>query len=129
MHMLFSDLGLSEPILRAVESEGYTTATPIQAQAIPHVLKGSDLLGSAQTGTGKTAAFALPILHRLSQAQRNEGERTKIRALVLCPTRELASQIGLGIRTYGKNLRFRYAVIFGGMNQGPQVSALRSGVD
>src|SRR5580704_5146781 len=104
--MQFSDLRLSEPILRAVASEGYTVATPIQAQAIPHVLGGRDVLGSAQTGTGKTAAFALPILHRLTAKPRPAGA-PKVRCLVLCPTRELASQTSDSFRVYGKHLHVR----------------------
>src|SRR6185312_8597965 len=126
--MKFSDLGLAEAILRAVTNEGYTHATPIQAQAIPHALKGRDVLGSAQTGTGKTAAFALPILQRLMTAQ-GSAQPGRVRCLVLCPTRELATQIQDSFRTYGQNLRPRTAVIFGGTNQNPQVQALRRGLD
>ena len=124
--MQFSDLRLSEPILRAIASEGYTTATPIQARAIPHVLGGRDVLGCAQTGTGKTAAFAAPILHRLSAARPTSH---RARCLVLCPTRELATQIAEGFRAYGKHLGLRLAVVFGGVGQNPQASALRRGVD
>src|SRR5690606_20495001 len=124
--MTFQDLGLSEPIVRAVSAEGYETATPIQEQAIPHVLAGRDLLGCAQTGTGKTAAFALPILHRLAAAPRRGREP---RVLVLVPTRELASQVGDSFTTYGRRLGVRCAVVFGGVGQGAQVSALRAGVD
>jgi ATP-dependent RNA helicase RhlE len=124
--MLFSNLGLSEPLLRAVASENYSVATPIQAKAIPAALSGRDVVGSAQTGTGKTAAFALPILQRLSGTPR---KTPAARCLVLCPTRELATQIGDGFRTYGKNLRLRHAVIFGGVGQNPQVAALKHGVD
>jgi ATP-dependent RNA helicase RhlE len=126
--MLFSALRLAEPILRAVASEGYSTATPIQAQAIPIVLEGRDLLGSAQTGTGKTAAFALPILHRLSTIARPSGP-PRVRSLILCPTRELATQISDSFRVYGKNLKLTTAVIFGGVGQNPQVHALRRGTD
>jgi ATP-dependent RNA helicase RhlE len=126
--MQFSDLGLSEPLLRAVVSEGYVTATPVQAQAIPPALEGRDVLACAQTGTGKTAAFALPILHRLSLVPKTDN-KTRARCLVLAPTRELASQIRDGFRTYGKHLGLRHAVIFGGVNQNPQVSDLRRGVD
>ena len=126
--MRFVDLGLAEPILRAVSSEGYTNATPVQAQAIPHALQGRDVLGCAQTGTGKTAAFALPILQRLS-AVRGPAGPARARCLVLCPTRELATQIQDSFRTYGRNLNVRTAVIFGGTNQNPQVQALRRGVD
>src|SRR6185436_1661472 len=102
--MQFDDLKLIEPLLRAVRAEGYSTPTPIQEQAIPHVLEGRDLLGIAQTGTGKTAAFALPILQQLSSTQR-PAQGKGARALVLCPTRELASQIGESFRVYGKHLR------------------------
>ena len=126
--MLFSTLRLAEPILRAVASDGYTIATPIQAQAIPIALEGRDVLGSAQTGTGKTAAFALPILHRLSTTPRPPGA-AKVRSLILCPTRELATQIADSFRSYGKNLKLRHFVIFGGVGQNPQVYALRQGVD
>ncbi len=127
--MNFADLRLAEPILRAVAAEGYTVATPVQIQAIPHVLEGRDVLGCAQTGTGKTAAFALPILQRLSSAP-NAGAKTKrARCLVLCPTRELATQIGESFRTYGKNVHLHHALIFGGVNQRPQVDSLRRGSD
>jgi len=127
--MSFSELGLSEPILRAVEAEGYAVPTPIQAAAIPLVLAGRDLLGSAQTGTGKTAAFALPVLERLTAERPPQGRRAPIRALVLSPTRELASQIGDSFRTYGRHLHLRFATIFGGVGQFPQTRALRQGVD
>jgi ATP-dependent RNA helicase RhlE len=127
--MKFSDLRLSEPLVRAVTAEGYSTATPIQAQAIPHVLNGKDVLGCAQTGTGKTAAFALPILHRLSSHPGQAGARRNVRCLVLSPTRELATQINDSFRAYGRNLSLRSAVIFGGVGQNPQVQALRQGVD
>src|SRR5438105_5037036 len=108
--MHFSKLGLTEPLLRAVASENYSVATPIQAKAIPAALAGSDVIGSAQTGTGKTAAFALPILQRLSAVQKphNGSKLIGARCLVLCPTRELASQIADGFRAYGKNLRLRH---------------------
>jgi ATP-dependent RNA helicase RhlE len=124
----FSELGLAEPLLRAVRAENYDTPTPIQAQAIPYLLEGKDLLGIAQTGTGKTAAFALPILQRLSatQVQRRRGA---VRALVLTPTRELAVQILDSFRAYGRNLGLRSAVVFGGVGQKPQVDALSRGVD
>jgi len=127
--MTFSDLGLSEPILRAVTAEGYSVPTPIQAQAIPLVLTGRDLFGCAQTGTGKTAAFALPILHRLSAARPEPGSGRKIRALVLSPTRELAAQIEESFSAYGRNTTLRTGVIYGGVNQNPQVRVLRNGVD
>jgi ATP-dependent RNA helicase RhlE len=135
--MEFQNLGLAEPIVRAVASEGYARPTPIQANAIPHVLAGSDLLGCAQTGTGKTAAFALPILHRLAlgaeqaetSAPESRGRKRKPRALILTPTRELASQIGESFRVYGRGLHLRHAVIFGGVNQNPQVRTLKAGLD
>ena len=125
--MLFTDLGLIPPIQRAVTAEGYTEPTPIQAKAIPFVLAGKDLLGLAQTGTGKTAAFALPILQRLSAKQ--VAHRRPIRCLVLTPTRELASQIGESFTTYGKHLPLRNAVIFGGVGMDAQKRALREGMD
>ena len=124
----FADLGLGAPIQRAVRTENYTTPTPIQAQAIPHLLAGRDLLGCAQTGTGKTAAFALPILHRLSSDLRPTGPKA-CRALVLTPTRELAAQIRDSFATYGRFLKLSYAVVFGGVAQGQQVRALARGVD
>ena len=127
--MKFTDLRLSEPILRAVTAEGYSIPSPIQAQAIPHVLEGRDLLGVAQTGTGKTAAFALPILHRLSGKAVPAGHGRRVRCLVLSPTRELASQIGDSFRAYGRNTGIRHSVIFGGVGQSAQVQALRHGVD
>ena len=130
--MTFAQLRLAEPILRALSNEGYSTPTPIQAQAIPHVLDGRDVLGCAQTGTGKTAAFALPILHRLAAEHvphPNGARHRKIRCLVLSPTRELALQIDESFRTYGKQLHLRSAVIFGGVGQGAQTQALRAGVD
>jgi ATP-dependent RNA helicase RhlE len=121
---------LAEPILRALEAEGYSTPTPIQAKAIPPVMEGRDVLGSAQTGTGKTAAFALPILHRLSQKPRpaTTGSR-KPRVLVLSPTRELSAQIDESFRTYGRHLQLRSTVVFGGVSQYRQEQALRQGVD
>ena len=119
--MLFADLKLSAPILRALEIEGYEVATPIQAKAIPHVLAGHDVLGCAQTGTGKTAAFALPILNRLHATPVPEGGRRRPRALVLCPTRELAAQIAAGFKAYGREVKARYTVIFGGVSQHHQV--------
>jgi ATP-dependent RNA helicase RhlE len=126
--MSFSELSLSAPILRAVVSEGYTVATPVQAQAIPHALRGRDVLGCAQTGTGKTAAFALPILHRLSSVA-HPGGAVRPRCLVLCPTRELATQIGDSFRVYGKHVGLKYAVVYGGVGVGPQADVLRRGVD
>jgi ATP-dependent RNA helicase RhlE len=123
----FADLKLVEPILRALQAEGYTAPTPIQAQTIPYLLEGRDVLGCARTGTGKTAAFALPILDRFAQAPR--PPRPGIRALVLTPTRELALQVMESFVTYGKNLRVTAAAIFGGVGQGPQVQAVRRGTD
>src|SRR5438552_1007136 len=127
--MQFADLRLPEPILRALASEGYSTATPVQAQAIPFALSGRDVLGCAQTGTGKTAAFALPVLQRLLSVARPTGGPKRARCLVLCPTRELATQIDESFQAYGKHVQFRHAVVFGGVNQRPQVDALRRGID
>ena len=124
----FADLKLSEPLLRALTEEGYTEPTPIQAGAIPYLLEGRDLLGLAQTGTGKTAAFALPILHRLAQHRVPHTPKCP-RVLVLAPTRELAAQIDESFVTYGKHMRLSHAVIFGGVGQGRQVEAMRRGVD
>src|SRR3546814_6457648 len=124
----FDDLGLIEPILRTVAAEGYATPTPIQAQAIPHLIQGRDLLGVAQTGTGKTAAFALPILQYLHE-NRRPATRGAPRSLILTPTRELAIQIGDSFRTYGRHLGLSHAVIFGGVGQNPQVQALTRGLD
>ena len=123
----FEDLGLCDELLDTVEDEGYTEPTPVQAQTIPAALDGRDVLGVAQTGTGKTAAFTLPILHHLS-AERIKGWRP-IRALILSPTRELAAQIGDRIKVYGAALGLRHKVIFGGVGQRPQVDALRRGID
>jgi ATP-dependent RNA helicase RhlE len=143
--MKFSELRLAEPIVRAVTAEGYETATPIQSKAIPEVLAGKDVLGCAQTGTGKTAAFALPMLHRLAEtsAKRSnhsepktngKGKRRRAnpshpRALVLAPTRELASQIFESFCSYGRHLRLRHVVVFGGVKQASQVRGLRTGCD
>ena len=124
----FDGLGLTEPLRRAIRAEGYSTPTPIQAQAIPHLLQGRDLLGCAQTGTGKTAAFALPILQRLAGDGQRAAPRS-CRALVLAPTRELAAQIADSFATYGRYMRLSRAVIFGGVGQNPQVKALARGVD
>ena len=125
--MTFKELNLSAPLLRAVQEAGYETPSPIQAAAIPPVLSGRDLMGCAQTGTGKTAAFALPMLDRLTaNAPRKKGA---IRALILTPTRELALQIGESFDAYGKYLKLRSTVIFGGVGQAPQVEALKKGVD
>jgi ATP-dependent RNA helicase RhlE len=125
----FDSLGLIDALTAAVRAEGYERPTPIQAAAIPHVLDGKDLLGLAQTGTGKTAAFALPILQRLHAMNVRPHGRRPIRVLVLTPTRELASQIGDSFATYGKNLGYRHAVIFGGVGHEPQRQALRNGID
>jgi ATP-dependent RNA helicase RhlE len=124
----FAELGLIEPIQRAVRAENYTTPTPIQLQSIPHLLAGRDLLGCAQTGTGKTAAFALPILQRLAGEPRRAAPKG-CRVLVLTPTRELAAQIEASFATYGRHLPLRRAVVFGGVGQNPQVQALARGVD
>ncbi len=129
--MSFSSLGLSEAILRAVTERGYTEPTPIQKQAIPAVLSGGDLLAGAQTGTGKTAGFVLPILHRLSDGTvkgPSEG-RPPIRALILVPTRELAAQVEESVREYGKHLKLASMTMIGGVNINPQISRLRSRVD
>jgi ATP-dependent RNA helicase RhlE len=127
-NLTFNDLGLAEPLLRALAAASYTIPTPIQAQAIPALLDGRDMLGLAQTGTGKTAAFALPILQRLAEVKENPAPKS-VRALILAPTRELAVQIGDSFKTYGRNLRLRHAVILGGVSQGPQVRNLSRGVD
>lgn len=127
--MTFAELGLAEPLLRAVSAAGYSIPTPIQLQAIPHVIAGRDLLGCAQTGTGKTAAFALPLLHRMLKAAPPTGRRRKPRVLVLAPTRELAAQIGESFQAYGRGTGLRHAVVFGGVGQHPQVRALQQGVD
>ena len=128
--MLFTDLAIIKPILDALHDEGYSKPTPIQQQAIPHILQTSDLLGCAQTGTGKTAAFAIPILQLLAKpiSMASRGQRP-IRALILTPTRELAIQIQESFNAYGKNLRLKNLVIFGGVNQGPQVTELKKGID
>ncbi|MDO9126661.1 MAG: DEAD/DEAH box helicase, partial [Parvibaculum sp.] len=124
----FADLGIAEPLCRTLAASNYETPTPIQAQAIPALLEGRDLLGLAQTGTGKTAAFALPILQLL--AAKNEKRQPKeARALILAPTRELAMQISQSIESYGKNFKLRHTVIFGGVNQFRQVKAMTGGVD
>lgn len=127
--MLFKDLQLIEPIIKALETEGYTAPTPIQEQAIPIVLTGKDLLGCAQTGTGKTAAFAIPILQLVYHSIQNGNRAKSIKALILTPTRELAIQIDESIAAYGRYLYLKHQVIFGGVSQVPQVNALRNGVD
>ena len=124
----FKDLGLAETLLRALEAEGYSQPSPIQAQAIPTLLEGRDLLGIAQTGTGKTAAFGLPLLQRLAENNRRPQPRSA-RALILAPTRELAVQIGESLKTYGRHLNLSRAVILGGVGQGPQIKAMARGVD
>ncbi len=127
--MSFENLKLIEPILRALKTEGYTTPTPIQEQAIPIVLQNRDLLGCAQTGTGKTAAFAIPILQLLYQDKLQHKEPKTIKALILTPTRELAIQIDESFAAYGKHTGLKHLVIFGGVSQNPQTDALRRGVD
>jgi ATP-dependent RNA helicase RhlE len=126
--MTFNELPLSEPLLKAIHETGYTQPTPIQQQAIPLILDGKDILGCAQTGTGKTAAFALPILQRLSTQPFN-GKKRPIRALILTPTRELAIQIEENIQQYGTHVPLNHTVIFGGVNQNPQVNRLNQGTD
>lgn len=125
--MPFDELQLIDPLLRAVRAEGYTQPSPIQSQAIPHILAGRDLLGCAQTGTGKTAAFALPILQRLA-THKSQGARY-LRTLVLSPTRELASQIGESFETYGQFTPIKQVTIYGGVKQNPQIERLRRGAD
>lgn len=125
-YLNFTDLHLIEPIAKAIKEEGYTTPTPIQQKSIPEILKGRDFLGCAQTGTGKTAAFAIPILQNLSK---NRTPGKNIKALILTPTRELAIQIEENIKAYGKYLPLKHLVIFGGVKQGSQEAALRKGVD
>ncbi|MDP6707315.1 MAG: DEAD/DEAH box helicase [Alphaproteobacteria bacterium] len=124
----FSELGIAEPLCRALAAENYTSPTPIQGRAIPSLLAGRDLIAIAQTGTGKTAAFALPLLQHLAETREPAGARGA-RALILAPTRELAIQIGDSIRTYGRHLPLRHALVYGGVGQGPQVKALARGVD
>ena len=126
--MKFEELGLAETLLRAIRGEGYSNPTKIQAAAIPAILEGRDVLGCAQTGTGKTAAFALPILHRLS-ANRTPPERKSCRVLVLSPTRELSSQILDSFNAYGRHLGLRAALAIGGVSIGKQVRDLINGVD
>jgi ATP-dependent RNA helicase RhlE len=125
--MTFESLGLSNALVKAVEKKGYTEPSPIQEKAIPLILEGKDVLASAQTGTGKTAGFTLPMLHRL--VAENKWKRRPIRALVLTPTRELAAQVYDNVREYSEYLDIKSMVIFGGVNQKPQIRALRSGVD
>lgn len=125
--MSFTELGLAEPLLRAIHDQGYEVATPIQQQAIPAILAGRDLMAAAQTGTGKTAGFTLPLLQRLNTSKRVQAN--SIRALVLTPTRELAAQVGESVRTYGKYLTLSSSVAFGGVSINPQMMNLRRGVD
>ncbi|NQT87909.1 DEAD/DEAH box helicase, partial [bacterium] len=128
--MQFTDLQLIEPLMRAVGAEGYDTPTPIQQKAIPHVLEGRDLIGVAQTGTGKTAAFALPVLQRLHGGSTSVNRRYRpVRALVLTPTRELALQVGESFATYGQNTKLKHTTVYGGVKQSRQVNALKRGVD
>jgi ATP-dependent RNA helicase RhlE len=127
--MIFQDLGLCDPILHALQSEGYLNPTPIQQASIPSLLQGHDLIGVAQTGTGKTAAFALPILQQLAQRPSKRHSEKSVHALILTPTRELATQIGESIATYGKGLGLTHTVVFGGVSQHSQVLALKRGVD
>ncbi|MGI9329927.1 MAG: DEAD/DEAH box helicase [Gammaproteobacteria bacterium] len=126
--MSFESLGLEAELLRAVREQGYDEPTPVQLEAIPAILAGRDLLAGAQTGTGKTAAFALPLLQRLAAAGPAQGKR-RVRALILTPTRELAAQVADSVKTYGQNLSLRSTVIFGGVGINPQISALHRGVD
>ena len=125
--MSFASFGLSAELVRAVTERGYTEPTPIQAQAIPVVLKGGDLMGGAQTGTGKTAGFTLPLLQRLME--KNVAGKSHIRALVLTPTRELAAQVEESVREYGKYLPLKSMMMFGGVNINPQIKQLHGRVD
>src|SRR5690606_35420805 len=124
--MSFESLGLSAALLRAVAEQGYTQATPVQAQAIPAILRGGDLMAAAQTGTGKTAGFTLPLLERLNRSPRT-GRNP--RALILTPTRELAIQVDESVKTYGKYQPMKSFPVFGGVNINPQTAALRRGVE
>ncbi|ATB70407.1 ATP-dependent RNA helicase RhlE [Sulfurospirillum diekertiae] len=126
--MLFSQLNLSAPLLKAIQDEGYTTPTPVQEKAIPPILEGRDMLAGAQTGTGKTAGFTLPILELLSAKPRNKVKPV-LRVLILTPTRELAAQVQESVKAYGKYLPFKSAVIFGGVGINPQIQILRAGID
>ncbi len=125
----FNDLGLNEALLRAIEDAGYTNPTPIQAKAIPLVLNGGDLLAGAQTGTGKTAGFTLPILHLLNQNPIAEKSKGKPRCLILTPTRELAAQVGESVKTYAKHVNIKSMVVFGGVSINPQISRLERMID
>src|SRR3990167_5849424 len=126
--MSFKNLGLLTELLRAIDEQGYTKPTPIQQQAIPVILAGKDLLGGAQTGTGKTAGFTLPLLQRLSTRCKDPNRRSA-RALILTPTRELAAQVGESVKAYGKYLPLKSTIVFGGVNINPQIASIRSGVD
>jgi len=126
--MSFTKLGLAQPLLRAIKEQGYTTPTPIQEQAIPLILQKRDILAAAQTGTGKTAGFTLPLLHRLAHSK-PQMQKKQIRALVLTPTRELAAQVHESVQTYGKHMPYKSTVIFGGVGINPQIATLRKGVD
>ena len=126
--MKFTQLGLNESLLKAIKEQGYTTPTPIQAKAIPLVIEGKDVLAAAQTGTGKTAGFTLPLLERLSQSK-PQMKKKQIRVLVLTPTRELAAQVADSVKTYGTHMSYRSSVIFGGVGINPQLATLRKGVD
>jgi ATP-dependent RNA helicase RhlE len=126
--MSFTNLGLSEPLLKAIKEQGYDTPTPIQKQAIPIVIEGKDVLAAAQTGTGKTAGFTLPLLEKLSQTH-PKMQKKQIRVLVLTPTRELAAQVAESIKTYGKYMKYSSTVIFGGVGINPQLATIRKGVD
>ena len=125
--MSFQSLGLSKALLKAIHNQGYNSPSPIQEKAIPLILKGKDVLASAQTGTGKTAGFTLPMLQRLSQGQ--SQKRRKVRALIITPTRELAAQVYENVTSYSEFLNVQSTVIFGGVNQRPQVATLKRGVD
>ena len=127
--MTFEDLNIIDPVLKALRKEEYSIPTPVQGKAIPLILKRKDVLGSAQTGTGKTAAFAIPIIQHLSHEKKRNAERPRTKALVITPTRELAIQIGESFSTYGRYTNIRNTVIFGGVKQGPQEVVLRKGVD
>lgn len=126
--MSFSKLGLSEPLLKAVQEQGYDTPTPIQEQSIPLIIEGRDVLAAAQTGTGKTAGFTLPLLQRLSQTKPHM-QKTQIRTLILTPTRELAAQVHESVKMYGKHIHYKSTVIFGGVGVYPQIATIRKGVD
>lgn len=127
--MLFTELGLSDSILRAIEEHGYTSPTPIQAKSIPAVLKGGDLLAAAQTGTGKTAGFTLPILQRLISNSKPSTGKRQLKVLILTPTRELAAQVQESVTTYGKYTGLKSTVIFGGVGANPQIKAIQAGLD